>query len=98
MNEKKVISYCQLAMKAGRTAVGDRLLRSITQGSAQLVLYSSDTGENRKKKIQDKCHSFHVECLECPPGLLEKVTGRNMNSLAVTDAGFARAILREVKG
>jgi ribosomal protein L7Ae-like RNA K-turn-binding protein len=98
MNPKKMISLIQLAIASGNTSKGDQLIGSIQSKKAKLVLFSSETGENRKKKIIDKCTTYNVDYLECDPSILDALSHRTIRSLAILDTGFASAIAKEGKG
>lgn len=97
MKDKK-ISLIQFAFKANKVAVGDALIPSIQKNKAKLVLIAENCGQNRKKKINDKCSYYNVCCKEVASELLEQVSFRSYNSLAICDDGFAKAILKEMKG
>ena len=49
------ISLLQIAWKAGKVVFGDRLIPAIQKNEVFLVIMSSSCGNNRKKKLKDKC-------------------------------------------
>lgn len=96
--KNKIVSLIQFAFKANKVAVGDSLIPSIQKKEAKLVLVSTLCGNNRKKKLKDKCTFYDICLKEVEPELFERVTFRSINSLAICDDGFAKAILKEMKG
>ena len=86
----------QMALRAGKFAAGDQLLKAITGGSAKLVLVDGSTGANTLKKINDKSQTAKVPVLMCGPGELSQLSSRPYKALAITDAGFACAIGKKV--
>ena len=69
----KVTNLIQLAYRAGKVAKGDSLLVSIQKSQAKLVLVSSLCGQNRMKKIQDKCTYYNVPYIVVEPSVLDDV-------------------------
>lgn len=97
MKDKRV-SLIQFAFKANQTALGDALIPSIQKNKAKLVLVATTCGQNRKKKIEDKCKFYNIPCIEVEPELFEQVSYRSFHSLAICEDGFAKAIIKEMKG
>ena len=56
----KITNLIQLAYRAGKVAKGDSLLVSIQKSQAKVVIVSSLCGQNRMKKIRDKCTFYNV--------------------------------------
>ena len=94
----KVISLCQLAIRSRKVAIGSQLIPSIQKQSACIVLYSSDCGDNRKKKLKDKCTFYNVPVYEIDPLVFNQITNDPIQSLAILDKGFAQAIINKMKG
>ena len=92
MTDNRIISLLQLAMAAGKTVRGDGLIPAICRGKARLAVLSSETGNNTKKKILDKCRTYSVPVLELDAGEFDRISNRSMKALVVTDAGFAGRI------
>ena len=92
----KVTNLIQLAYRAGKVAKGDSLLVSIQKSQAKLVLVSSLCGQNRMKKIQDKCTYYNVPYRVVEP--LDDVSYKKMSAIAIVDSGFAKAIIEKMKG
>ena len=93
----KIIQLVGMAMRAGKVEIGDRLIPSIQQKKASIVLYSSSCGNNRKKKIKDKCTTYEIPYVEINEADFNQISTRSISSLAIADSGFAKAILKEYK-
>ena len=94
----KVTNLIQLAYRAGKVAKGDSLLVSIQKSQAKLVVVSSLCGQNRMKKIQDKCTYYNVPYRVVEPSILDDVSYKKMSAIAIVDSGFAKAIIEKMKG
>ncbi len=94
----KVTNLIQLAYRAGKVAKGDSLLVSIQKSQAKLVLVSSLCGQNRMKKIQDKCTYYNVPYIVVEPSVLDDVSYKKMSAIAIVDNGFAKAIIEKMIG
>lgn len=94
----KVTNLIQLAYRAGKVAKGDSLLVSIQKSQAKFVLVSSLCGQNRMKKIQDKCTYYNVPYIVVEPSVLDDVSYKKMSAIAIVDNGFAKAIIEKMKG
>lgn len=88
------LNLIQMAWRAGKIVRGDSLLPAISQNKAKLVVCSSDMGDNRKKKVRDKCTFYKVPLLELDPEEFSRISGRAGKALGITDPGFAQAILK----
>ena len=95
----KIISMIGMATKAGRTASGEFMTESaVKSGDACLVLIAQDVSENTRKKFRNKCEFYEVPLRE---GFTKEELGHSLGkefraSLAVTDEGFAQAILKKM--
>ncbi|MGN1276851.1 MAG: L7Ae/L30e/S12e/Gadd45 family ribosomal protein [Floccifex sp.] len=94
----KMVSLCQLAFRARKVSFGSFLISSIQNKDAKLVIYSGGCGNNRKKKLKDKCAFYHIECIELDEILFNQITQKNIQSFSIVDKGFAESILSEMKG
>lgn len=94
----KIVNYCQLALRCGKTSTGSDLIPSIQNQKAKLVVYSSACGLNRKKKLKDKCAYYKIECIELNELFFNQITQKNIRSLAITDQKFAEMIMNIEKG
>lgn len=96
----KYLSILGLAAKAGKVISGGMMTEKMIQnGRAVLVLAASDASENTKKKFTDLCRNYAVP-LFFPEAreVLGHAVGKDFRaSLAVTDQGFADAIIKELK-
>jgi len=96
MNKK--ISMIQMAMRARKVATGDQVISSIQSRKAKLVLYSSSCGENKSKKLIDKCATFHVPIYEIDAKDFDAISNSPISSLSILDKNFAKGILKHRKG
>lgn len=98
MKTSKWISYCQIAFRAGKVAYGSKLLLSIQKKQACLVVYSNLIGNNLKKKIQDKCHTYQIPYLGVDPDEFDQITKRSFVAFSILDASLAKQIWNDRKG
>lgn len=94
----KITNLIQFAYRAGKVAKGDSLLPSIQKNQAKVVIVSSSCGQNRMKKVQDKCTYYHVPYYVVEPSILDNVSYKKMSAIAIVDSGFAKAIIERMKG
>ncbi len=89
-----------MAMRARRIALGDRVIASIQNKKASLVIIGADCGENQRKKLSDKCTFYEVPYVIVESSaMIEEAIGQfNRKSVAVLDSGFARSIQSCMKG
>ncbi|MBQ6603216.1 MAG: ribosomal L7Ae/L30e/S12e/Gadd45 family protein [Eubacterium sp.] len=101
MSGSKVLSLLGLARKAGFVKSGEFSSESLVKsGKAYLVLLASDASDNTKKKFTDMCRYYEVpvRVLDCTKEELGKCIGQEMRtSAAVSDEGFAKAILKRIQ-
>lgn len=100
MAASKLASYIGLATKAGKVVFGCELtvenVRKNKKNGVMLMLCSSDSSLNTKKRVFDCGAYYHipVRTLELTSSELARITGK-MHSVAVigiTDRGFCQAI------
>lgn len=91
----KIITLCQMAYRSGKVAMGSQLIPSIQTKEAKLVCYSSFCGNNRKKKLKDKCSYYDIPILEMDD--FDKITKKSIQSLAICNEEIAQAIIEEKK-
>ena len=99
MSQNRVLSMIGLAQKAGKTASGEfSTEKSVKTGCAALVIVSTESSDNTKKKFRNMCTYYEVPYFEF--GSKEELghaTGREMRaSLAVQDAGFSEAMKKQL--
>ncbi len=95
-NKKKIFSLIGLATRARKTVSGEFATeKAVKSFKACLVIVAEDASDNTKKLFQDKCSFYEVPCYVC--GTKEELAhamGKEVRaSLAVTDEGFADAII-----
>ena len=99
MSQNRVLSMIGLAQKAGKTASGEfSTEKAVKTGCAALVIVSTESSDNTKKKFRNMCSFYEV-----PISFLsdKESLGRAMGKeyracLAVQDENFAKAIMKEV--
>ena len=94
-NQDKVLSMVGLAKKAGKVACGSFLAeKAVRDGWAELLIVAEDAAQNIKKKFNNSSAYYEIDYMEY--GTKESLghfTGyENIAVVAVTDAGFAKAI------
>jgi ribosomal protein L7Ae-like RNA K-turn-binding protein len=88
-----------LATKAGKTASGEfSTEQSVKSFRAQLVIVATDASENTKKKFQNMCEFYEVPIyFYGDKDTLGHAMGKEFRaSLAVTDLGFAKGIIKHL--
>jgi ribosomal protein L7Ae-like RNA K-turn-binding protein len=84
-----------LAYRAQKCTTGEALIiKDIRLGKVKLLLIAHDISETTKKKLTDKCNSFHVPFLEVDDRYtLAQAIGKSERvAIAILDAGFAKKI------
>lgn len=99
-NRRKLLNLLGLATKAGKTASGEFMTeRMIKDGKARLVIVAEDASENTRKQFLDMCTYYKVPIYFF--GNKEELghaMGKELRaSLAVTDAGFSRALAEQME-
>ena len=100
MNQNKIYSLLGLAMKAGKVVSGEFATdKSIKEGTAMLVLVSGDASDNTKKKFSNSCEFYEVpRFFFGTKDELGHAIGKEMrSSLAITDEGFAKNIIKHLE-
>ena len=93
MKRNKVLSLAGLAAKAGKIASGEfPVEKAVKSGKGHLVIVAEDASANTRKKFTNMCSYYGVPILYME--LLGKTIGKEFRaSVAVLDAGFAKAML-----
>lgn len=100
--KRKFLGFVGLAKRAGRTVCGTPMVcATLSEGKKPpLVLYSLAASAATQKKIVCKCDFYGVRAvgLEISPAELGHAVGKtgDMAALAVTDAGFADAMISKL--
>ena len=97
---KKVYAMLGMAMKAGKVVSGEfSTEKSVKGGQAQLVIVSEDASDNTKKMFSNMCKFYKVPRCFC--GTKEELgcaVGKAMRaSLAITEEGFAKALMEKLE-
>ncbi|MDO5406804.1 MAG: ribosomal L7Ae/L30e/S12e/Gadd45 family protein [Eubacteriales bacterium] len=98
-NTQKIMNLIGLATKAGKTASGEfSTEKAVKSGKAHLVIVSAEASDNTKKMFTNMCTYYKVPiCYFGGKGELGHAMGKEMRaSLAVVDAGLAKAILKQL--
>lgn len=99
MKTDNVLRMIGMAMKAGSVVSGEFMTeRAVKSGKACLVVIAQDVSENTRKKFRNKCEFYEVPLREY---FTKEELGHSLGkefraSLAVTDEGFAQAILKKM--
>lgn len=100
MKQDKVLSLIGLATKAGQTASGEFMTeREVKTGRAALVIVAGDSSDNTKKKFRDMCEFYKVPIyFYGDKDTLGHAMGKEFRAMvAVTDAGFAKGIVKHLE-
>lgn len=88
-----------LATKAGKTVTGEfSTEKAVKEGKAYLVVVADNASDNTKKKFRNMCDYYQVTIkLFSDKDALGNACGKEFRaSLAVTDAGLADAIIKQI--
>ena len=99
MKLNKTLSLISLATKAGKTASGEFCTeKEVKSGTAALVIVADDASDNTKKKFKNMCEFYEVPIyFYGDKDTLGHAMGKEFRaSLAVTDAGFAKGIIKHL--
>ena len=98
-NRKRILNLIGLATRAGKTVSGEfSTEKAVKSGKAFLVIVSEEASGNTRKLFTDKFTYYKVPiCYFGEKGELGHAMGKEMRaSLAVTDEGFAKAIVKQM--
>ncbi len=99
MIEKKIAGLLGLAAKSGNLASGEYMTHeSIKKGKAYLVIAATDASENTRKKFKNSCSFYEVPfVVYASREELGEAIGKEFRaSLAITDEGFATAVMKKM--
>lgn len=99
MKQNKVLSLVGLATKAGKTVSGEfSTEKAVKSGTAFVVIVAGDASDNTKKKFKNMCdfYSVPIYFYEDKDTLGHAMGKEFRASLAVTDAGFAKGIMKKI--
>ncbi|MCI9487002.1 MAG: 50S ribosomal protein L7ae [Lachnospiraceae bacterium] len=100
MRTDRVRSLLGLAMKAGKLVSGEFLTeKAVKTGKAALVITAEDASDNTKKMFTNMCTYYKVPLYFWGKKEdLGAAIGRDYRaSLALTDAGFGDAVVKQIK-
>lgn len=100
MKRDSVLSLISIAKKAGKTAAGEfQTEHAVKSGKASLVIVSEEASENTKKKFRNMCEYYEVPVyfLSDKEGLGKAMGKEFRASLAIQDANFAAAVVKELE-
>ena len=95
----KALSLISLATKAGKTASGEFCTeKDVKSGKAELVIVADDASDNTKQKFKNMCEFYEVPIyFYGDKDTLGHAMGKEFRaSLAVTDLGFAKGIIKHL--
>ncbi len=100
MKQNKVLQMLGLAKRAGKVVSGEFMTeKTVKDGRAILVMVAEDASDNTKKMFRNMCEFYHVQiCEYSNKEELGHAIGNEMRaSLAITDEGFVKAILKHLE-
>ena len=100
MKLTKALSMISLATKAGKTESGEfSTEKAVKTFYAELVIVASDASDNTKKKFKNMCEFYEVPFyIYGDKDSLGHAMGKEFRaSLAVTDLGFAKGIIKHIE-
>ncbi len=100
MQQDKVLSMISLATKAGKTVSGEfSVEKAVKEKKALLVVVSSEASDNTKKMFKNMCEYYKVPLyFYGTKEALGHFIGKEYRaSLALTDAGLANAVIKQLK-
>ncbi len=100
MEPDRVLSMIGLAMKAGKLVSGEYMTeKTVKTGKAYLVIIAEDASANTKKDFSDSCSYYQVPIvIYGTKEDLGHAMGKQIRaSLAITDEGFAKEIMKKVE-
>lgn len=97
--DREVYGLLGIAMVSNNLCYGEKAMKAITSGSAQLVVLAQDSSSNSQKKITDKCRTYGVKvCLVEKSSDLSMAIGKgNIIMVAVMNGKLAKSIQEKMK-
>lgn len=99
MIRDNILSMLGLAKRSGNIVSGEfSTEKAIRTGKAFLVIIAGDASDNTKKKFNDKCAFYRVPIVfySDKAGLGHSLGYELRTSAAVTDEGFAKALMKKL--
>lgn len=95
----KILSMIGMAMKAGKIVSGEFMTeKAVKTGMAFLVIVSAEASENTKKMFRNMCIFYNVPmyCYGTKDELGHCIGKEFRASMAVTEEGFAKSIMKKL--
>jgi Ribosomal protein HS6-type (S12/L30/L7a) len=99
LKRNKTLSLFGLAAKAGKVVSGEFAVENaVKTGKAHMLIIAKDASNNTKKKFKNMCDFYQVAIYfyEDKDTLGHAIGKEFRASLAITDAGFARGITKQI--
>ncbi len=96
MMKKNYLNFLGLAYRARKCSTGEEtIIQDIQKNKAKLILIANDISTVTKKKITDKCKTFHVPYMEVDDrATLAHAIGKSERvAIAILDEGFAKKMI-----
>ena len=96
---KQILSQLGIAMKAGKLVSGEYLAeKAVKEMKAYLVVIAEDASDNTKKHFSDMCQyrNIPIRFFGTKEEIGKTIGKAYRASIAVTDEGFAKSILKKV--
>ncbi len=96
---KQILSQLGIAMKAGKLVSGEYLVeKAVKEMKAYLVVIAEDASDNTKKHFSDMCQyrNIPIRFFRTKEEIGKTIGKSYRASIAVTDEGFAKSILKKV--
>lgn len=84
-----------LAYRAGKCSVGETaIIKDIQQQKVKLILLASDIGRQTRKKVTDKCKTYHIPYVFIDDRVtIGNAIGKSQRvAIGIIDEGFAKKI------
>ncbi|MDD6202561.1 MAG: ribosomal L7Ae/L30e/S12e/Gadd45 family protein [Lachnospiraceae bacterium] len=97
MKQNKIYSLLGLATRSRNVVSGEFMTeKAVKGGSAFLVIVGADASDNTKKQFHNMCEFYHVPiyCFGTKEELGHAMGKEMRASLAVTDAGFSKSLIK----
>lgn len=100
MKINRALSMLGIATKAGKTVTGEFMTeKALKEGTAFLVVVAADASENTKKKFSNMCKHYQITMKVFSDKIsLGNACGKEFRaSLAITDAGLAKSVVKQIE-
>lgn len=93
----KILNYIGLAYRANKILLGEEILTNFRYKKVKLLFLAKDISLKSRERYLKKCHYYQIEFIDdYDTKALSICLGRLLvKTLAITDDGFAKAILKE---